>query len=430
MAELPSNRAVDCLRLSHNGRVYGQLILYRANEHGISDRQRMLLTALSSEISLALESRRLRAREMATFAYLQEARLFTDFDSRLAALLARVVEILDSEGGVLLRTDSHTSELEVQVEAGRELGAALSLVYGLALGAQGESKPLMIGDLKQEGAENAGLRSALIAPLFNEGGSLGVLVIWSGHPHRFSRHHVRLVTMLAGQLSLLLDNYRLYLQVESQAVLAERARLAREIHDGLAQVLGYLKLRLAQSELWLREGRTDRALDGLAEANRLAADAYVDTREAIDGLRLRPDDATLERWVEQVAGDFESLSGISVSSSAIPDVDLPMEVQVQLIRLVQEALSNVRKHAGADQARLEWKRMEAGLMVEIVDNGQGFDAIDVPPIAQHGLRIMRERAEMLDAEFQVTSRPGEGTRVSVLIPERWFDGGGHYATAD
>ncbi|MEJ2559198.1 MAG: ATP-binding protein [Anaerolineae bacterium] len=119
--------------------------------------------------------------------------------------------------------------------------------------------------------------------------------------------------------------------------------------------------------------------------------------------------------------DFHNLSGIQVEMTTRPELVLPPEVQAQLLRIVQEALSNIRKHSAATRARLEWQADESWLTLGIADNGRGFDPADVPPVSQHGLRIMRERAELLDADFQIISRPGAGAQVVIRLPIRVID---------
>jgi two-component system nitrate/nitrite sensor histidine kinase NarX len=292
----------------------------------------------------------------------------------------------------------------------------LALVHGLVSGAQQTETPLIISDLQQEGNDEEHPRSLLIAPLCIEGQFLGSLILWAVQPDVFTRRRSRLVATMAGQMALLVENHRLYLQAEHQVALAERARLAREIHDGLAQTLGYLKLRTAQISNWLKTGAIQRASIGLDEVRSLLGEAYVDTREAIDGLRLRPGEDKLDEWLEQSLLEFQELSDICVEASAPPDLSLPPEVQIQLLRIVQEALSNIRKHANATQAQLEWQVNKLGLTLRISDNGHGFDPGDVPPVSRHGLRIMQERAELLDADFQIISRLGAGTQVVIRLP--------------
>ncbi len=180
--------------------------------------------------------------------------------------------------------------------------------------------------------------------------------------------------------------------------------------------MGYLKLRLAQIVNWLTSGETRRARAGLDEIRDLLAEAYVDAREAIDGLRLKPGGGKLHEWLERALLDFQSLTAIPVETLPPPEVTLPVEVQTQLLRIVQEALSNIRKHAEATCVRLGWQVDEYWLTLRIVDDGRGFDPSDVAPVSRHGLQIMRERAELLDADFQIISRPDEGTRVIIRLP--------------
>jgi signal transduction histidine kinase len=215
---------------------------------------------------------------------------------------------------------------------------------------------------------------------------------------------------------LLVHNHRLYQQAELRAGLAERARLAREIHDGLAQTLGYLKLKVNQVQVWLAAGTSERAADGLAEVKQRLADAYIDAREAIDGLRLEGSDGSLEAWLTQIYQDFEALSRLRIQATAAPDLRLSPEVQSQLLRILQEALANVRKHAAASTVQVSWSMNAHWLVLAVIDDGIGFDPQEVAPIHRHGLQIMRERAELLGAELQLQSRPAQGTRLTVRLP--------------
>jgi two-component system nitrate/nitrite sensor histidine kinase NarX len=145
-------------------------------------------------------------------------------------------------------------------------------------------------------------------------------------------------------------------------------------------------------------------------------EAYVDAREAIDGLRLKPGAGKLNDWLAQVLADFQSLTTIQVEADLPLEVNLSPEVQSQLLRIIQEALSNVRKHADATRIELSWQVDERWLILRLADNGHGFEPDDVPLISRHGLKIMQERAELLDADFQIVSRPDAGTQVIVRLP--------------
>lgn len=416
MLNLPESMRVSgiyCLKLARGGREYGVLNIYGEDPHRPTAQEESLLRALSQEMSLALESQHLRARELDMLSHLQQAHRRSNLHGELTDVLRHTVEALEAAGGLLV-TDTETAALQTQIEAGQPLGSALALVKGMANGARQNESPLIVRDLEQ--AEHTDVRSLLVAPLRHGGEAKGSLVLWSARPDAFTRRRAQLVNIVAGQTALLLENYHLYLQGEHRATLAERDRLAREIHDGLAQTLGYLKLRTAQIGNWLQNGEQPRAAAGLAEVRELLNEAYVDAREAIDGLHLQARDEDLQSWLSEMVSEFETLSGIQVEADTPPPVGLSMEVQAQLQRIVQEVLSNVRKHAAASQVQMEWRVDGCWLTLRISDNGRGFDVDDVPPIARHGLRIMRERAELLGADFQITSRPAEGTRVVLRLP--------------
>jgi signal transduction histidine kinase len=101
--------------------------------------------------------------------------------------------------------------------------------------------------------------------------------------------------------------------------------------------------------------------------------------------------------------------------------DIPSEVQAQLVRIVQEVFTNIRKHSKAKNAWLVIKEWEDDLILEVGDDGQGFHPDDIPVLSQYGLRGMRERAELIGADFQVVSRPGQGTVIHLRLPARSWE---------
>jgi len=410
---------IYCLALTRREREYGVLNIYLSEHDRPDGRVQRLLETLATEMSLALESQQLRSRELATLYRLQQARRLSSLQAELTEILEEIVKALEIEGGTLFLTDPKIGKLDLLAETGPSLEHSLTLIQGLVNGVQPGQEPLLISDLRQEDNGGENLRSLLIISLPSQEqppALAGSMVLWSAHPNGFALRHVRFAKAVAGQLALRVENHRLYLQAEHQAALAERARLAGEIHDGLAQTLSYLKLRAARIAKWLDETKLDRARIGLAELQHLLTEAYIDAREAIDGLRLKPDAGELNKWLTQVLSDFQSLTTIRVEANLPLEANLPPEVQSQLLRIVQEALSNVRKHADATQVRLDWQVDEQWLTLLIADNGLGFEPDDVPVMSRHGLKIMRERAELLDADFQIVNRPDAGTQVVVRLP--------------
>jgi two-component system nitrate/nitrite sensor histidine kinase NarX len=207
-------------------------------------------------------------------------------------------------------------------------------------------------------------------------------------------------------------------QREARAILQERARLAREIHDGLAQTLAFLKIEIGRAESMLSHNKPDQAASILKDSSRTLGDAYLDAREAIENLRRVPDNR-LDGWLKQVAEDFESISGLPVEVKIDIVWEFPVQVQAQMIRIVQEALTNVRKHAQASHVKLTARELETELLLEVADDGRGFDPTNSIAAARFGLRGMRERAESVGADFQIASCPEKGgTTVQLRVPLR------------
>jgi two-component system nitrate/nitrite sensor histidine kinase NarX len=222
---------------------------------------------------------------------------------------------------------------------------------------------------------------------------------------------------VAGQAALVVQNVDLMAQLEYRTMMDERTRLAREIHDGLAQTLGFLKLKSAQAQNYLDRGELDLIRDTINVCHEVLSDAYQDVRQAIDGLRISPSENGLAGWLGQTVAEFQDYNDISVSvHDADMVISLAPEVQAQLIRIVQEALNNIRKHAHAREIEISCFQSETDIIIEIRDDGIGFLSEDIPGSSQHGLRGMRERADLIVADFQVISQPQIGTTVRVRLP--------------
>jgi len=212
-------------------------------------------------------------------------------------------------------------------------------------------------------------------------------------------------------------------QIEQQrtmAMLRERERLARELHDSLGQVLGFISVQAQAASLLLSNDQTDAAGAHLARLVEVARDAHADVRETILSLRAA---ATLEQGffaaLEGYVERFSRQYGVSVELAvpgALKGRTFGSAVEVQLLRIIQEALSNVRKHAGAPSARIAFSEQAGWLQVVIEDEGRGFDLQHRPPETGFGLRIMRERAEEVGGSLKVSSTPGHGTQITARMP--------------
>lgn len=409
---------VHCVNLVRGNRQYGILTIYLTDAKHPTPREEMLLDALGHELSLALESIELRSRELTMLNRLQHARKSEDLHTQLSQILSETHAMIQVDGAAIFLKEENNDALTLVALHGDLSDTQQQLLETMNQGVCRTNTLLNISDLDQRNQLDSGLRSLIIVPISLEDKALGSVALWASKKNAFGKRHLQMISTVAGQTALLVDNYRLYLQASHQATLTERARLSREIHDGLAQTLGYLTLRTDQVVKWLRAGDAERAASNLEEISLMIEGAYTDAREAIDGLRVKAASESVDDWLEQILTEFQQLCLIQVESNKLPGVQFPSEVQTQLQRIVQEALSNIRKYSGAAHARVEWQKNDYWITLSIVDDGKGFEPEDVPPIAKHGLRIMRERTELLDGDFQIESKPGDGTKVIVRLPNQ------------
>ena len=215
------------------------------------------------------------------------------------------------------------------------------------------------------------------------------------------------------------------------AVLEERDRLAREMHDGIAQVLAYLLVRLDTIESLVDRGRSTEALAELRGMRSSGEVANAEVREAIAGLRTNPAPGIggLIDALRVYTEDFGARTGIVARfniDGPVPDgttaaPELPDGGELHLLRVAQEALTNIRKHARAQRVSVTIVSEGTDWNVRIADDGCGFDPAGalIPEQSgrrHFGLMMMRERIEAMGGKLSITSRPGEGTVIAASVP--------------
>ncbi len=212
-------------------------------------------------------------------------------------------------------------------------------------------------------------------------------------------------------------NLNIRRRIEKDAVLEERRRIGREIHDGVAQSLGYLNLKTKMLSNSVSSGDIERTLGELDDIRKAVGDAYEDVRESIDLLTIEPTQGfPLVPTLAQYIGEFGERTGIR-AEFAPPQTPLWLSppAELQLLRIAQEALTNVRKHSQASEVEVRLENTSQGLEMVVKDNGRGFSTSD-SELRHYGLSIMRERAESLGGILAIISAPGQGTQVKVSLP--------------
>jgi signal transduction histidine kinase len=285
-----------------------------------------------------------------------------------------------------------------------------------------QMEPLVLARLTPPERGAQALRGAgLAAPLALDRKLLGVLILAYPAEQSFRQSDLWLLAAIASQATMALRNAQLYLWSEELAIAEERSRIAREIHDGLAQSLAHkvLKLELCQKLIGRDEARLKAELDAIKASVR--ADIQ-DVRHSI--LALRPLDLEhrgVSEAVQAYVGQFSNDTGIAIDARVAPLDGIAPKAQTALFRLVQEALNNIRKHAQAVRASVA---IDIGAMNEIrltiVDDGRGFDVQEAlrrqPGHTGIGLKGMIERTTAAGGVIAIDSSPGQGTRIAIRLP--------------
>ncbi len=310
------------------------------------------------------------------------------------------------------------------------LNARLALGHGLAGKVVAQGQPLIAKDYVSDlhitheldaVIKEEGLLSLMAIPLKIEDRTLGAICVASRTPRDFGSREIELLSQLGLQASIALENAKVHYQRQEMGAVSERERLAREIHDSLAQSLGMLRLQASQAAQLLEAGDQSHASQVLKDLDEVAEKAYVEVREAILDLRTA---VSVGKGLVPTLRDYLATFGrhchIETDLVVVPSESFvfPLKVEIQLIRILQESLTNVRKHARASRVMVTFTREGDMAKIVVEDNGKGFDMIEAASRAEKGfgLYTMKERAESVGGKLRINSTPGAGSSVSVWVP--------------
>ncbi len=268
-----------------------------------------------------------------------------------------------------------------------------------------------------DNCRDAGYACVVATPVEAHGAPLGVFNLFFRESRLIGHDERHLLDTLAQHLGAALEAARLGALEKEVALSEERNLLAQELHDSIAQSLAFLNLQVQMLASAMKHGNAERAQSTLGEIRDGVQECYGDVRELMHHFRTRlaPDD--LRNALATMLASFERRTGIAARLVATGSgVPLDPDRQLQALHVVQEALSNARKHSGCRNVEVT---LESGAecRIRVHDDGRGFDPDIVGEIEDHvGLRIMRERATRAGGRVEVRSRPGAGTDVVLVVP--------------
>jgi len=410
-------RGIYCLPIRRGDREYGVLNLFFEKNHALDPGQQSVLSTMVDQVGLALDGLRLRQRELSTLCQLRAVRDKSSFVAQLSSTLENLCDTLEvefclvaiqSSGAHSGRDIYHHGSLPINIQELTD--EALEQV-------RVTDEPVVLGDGKITSKQFSKAGICLAVPLtIPSEPAIGALIAGWLPSRPVTYRQFSILHSVATRIGLLVENINVMAELELTAMMGERTRLAREIHDGIAQTLGFLKLKLAQMHMYLEKDQLELMRQTMKTCYDTLAEAYQDIRQSIDGLRVSSNFG-MSAWMHQTVEEFKEISHLAVDLyEPQKELEIPPEINAQLIRIVQEALINARKHSGANRVELSYSSVAGDLFLEIRDDGIGFCPDDIPQPSQHGLRGMRERAELIGADLQVISQPGHGTTIRVRLP--------------
>lgn len=371
-----------------------------------------------------------RTQELTTaFAFSQEIVRELEPSQLLVSVTNHIRNLLQAESVSVCELDKEGHTLELVANSGADegyLGLRQSTQRGIALPVIHEHKTI----IQEGGCANCLFLQhfpdsyCAAAPLQIGGRTLGALcVVRSQNP--FDNDEARALTLLANAAAIALENARLIeagkQRAKENASLAERERLAANLHDNLAQTLGAMYLSVDRLAHELAAGKVAEAEVRAAEMQTYVQQAYAQVRMALTGLHEpEPDNDEFITAVHTVLADFETQTGLPVQfvMEEHEEVRLTAVAQKQALHIMREALTNIRRHAQASQVEVTISQDNECLVLAIVDDGIGFDPNRVNSQNHLGLTIMRARAERSQGQLSIQSTPGGGTRITAVFPIR------------
>jgi two-component system sensor histidine kinase DevS len=354
-----------------------------------------------------------------------------DVDEILDLTINRVMAYLSVEGGEIYLREDGVNELRLALHRGSiapsffnhdrvqigegMIGKVADLGKPLVCDATCENIPEI-----RNAVSNAGIQLIAAIPMTTQGSIVGVMCFASSTPHQFTERQLQMLTAIGSWSAITIENAHLHRQARRLAILEERERIGMDLHDGIIQSIYAVGLALDYARVALEEDphqsqqKIEQAIDGLNKTIRDIRAYILDLRprqfigkDLMDELQRLVDEYRTNTLAEaSLVGPEDKLTG------------LPASHATALFHICQEALANIAKHSRARRTDIHLWTTRDRVLLEIADNGQGFDIRKMSVTLGHGLSNMHVRARKVGGDVEITSAPGEGTTVLAWVPRR------------
>ncbi|NPV87464.1 MAG: PAS domain S-box protein [Anaerolineae bacterium] len=419
----PNTRSELCVPIKVGGRVLGVIDSESPQENHFSESDERFITAVADQLATAITRVRLlksleekifeRSRHLNALSEISAiASQPVELPQMLKASLEATLQAIHAKGGSIYLSQEETCHLEQRAKSGYIPESPVCIKYQKKIIKSGQM--LYVPSLAPDTSPPA---SYLGIPICSKGKCVGVMSFFSHENHLYAEGDLALLDTIGKQIGAAVENALLRKQNEEIALMEERNRVARELHDAVTQSL-YSASLIAKGAYHIAvEHQDTQLINYLKELGDISQQALKEMRQLI--YELRPSTLAtdgLEQALRKRLAFVEQHTGTEVKVQFDPSISLPLRIESGLYRIAQEALNNILKHSEATWVSVRLYRENRHIFLEIRDNGKGFN-----PKQQGGggigLQSMRERAANIEAQIFIQSRPGKGTRLLIRLPE-------------
>jgi signal transduction histidine kinase len=421
-------RSMLVVPIRMSGRVLGVALNYTLGEmYAITQEDVELASGVANSVALAVENARLYGETRQRLAESQGVQRVTtsllrknNLQDVLELICNEALNLTDATGSAVLLLDAD-GWLRVTSEVGEKISVLERLPIDGSLAGQAvrSGEPELFNDMNGfdlEHLRGLGIKTLLAAPLKVESTIIGVLDVIN-KVGGFTKEDLRIISLFADQAAIVIDQTKLHQQVEQMAVIEERQRLARELHDSVTQALYSVNLYAEAARMALAADKKSVAQENLQNLREMTREAMLEMRLLVFELHpLVLEKEGLVAALQSRLTAVENRSGLKAEITAEGKKPLPISVEKELYRIAQEGLNNVVKHAQAKNIRINLKYSRESICLELWDDGMGFDLETARENGGMGLRGIEERVRKIGGSLEIETSSGMGTRLTVIVP--------------
>lgn len=427
-------------------RILGQLYLTdKQNWHEFTPNDERVIEMLASYAAVAIVNARLYEgileRDQALIQRNEDLGLIndlaaaltnsTDIDDILDKTLTRVMNFLEVEAGEIFLRDEESDLLRLALYRGEAHDAfwvrdSFRIGEGVVGSVAQQIKPIVNDSLETDmrflrrSIVEAGFQCIACIPLTSQQSKVvGVMSVLTRSKRNFDQREINLLSSIGAWAGTAIENAQLHRQARRIAVLEERERIGMDLHDGIIQSIYAVGLNLDYARVSLVE-EPDKSREKIEQAIEGLNSAIRDIRAYILDLRPRQlnDAENLMSGLQRLADEFRANSNaeINLIGNEAGVIDMPLAHATTLFHICQESLANSAKHAKATRVDVSVWVTDERVLLEIADDGVGFDLTRVNTTLGHGLNNMHRRARKVGGDIEISSEPGEGTTVLAWVP--------------